>query len=321
MLRFGLIGAGRHGERYLRHLAAGDVEGASITAFFRRDLEKAETLAEATGIPFERTLEALLRRRDVDALIAAVPAGLHETVALAVAAHHKPLLLEKPLAPTVREGRNIVEAFAPRELMVAQTLRFDPLVEALRAAHLSEGTVRGFSFEQRLDPRGLLWEDHPSISGGGVLLQTAIHTADALRFVLRPANVEVLAAVKDSVEYQNNEDHASLILRTGEALGTLSASKIGQARTLRFALYLDRCMVEADLIFRTLTTVRGKERQIQNVAERPTVVAAARAFVQTVNGERENPITGEDALASLQIVETAYQLTGGRSTNPASRSR
>lgn len=317
-LRFGLIGAGRHGERYLRHLAAGDVEGATISAFFRRDREKAAALSAATGVQNTRSLAELLARDDVDAVIAALPAGQHLETALAVAVAKKPLLLEKPLAPSVAEGQRIIEAFAGVELMVAQTLRFDPLLLALREAYLSEGTVRGFAFEQRLEPRNLAWEDHPAISGGGVLLQTAIHTADALRFVLAPAELEVVAAEKGSVEYQHNEDHAALILRTGNALGTLSVSKIGQARTMRFALYLDRCTIEADLIFRTLTIIRGKERTVRELPEKPTVVAAAQAFVNTLRGSQPNPIPGTEALASLKLIEAAYQLTGGKSTKPPS---
>jgi predicted dehydrogenase len=333
-LRFGLIGAGRHGERYLRHLHAGDVEGAMIAAFWRRDAAKAAEQAKTFGARFEPSIEALIEAPDVDALIVAIPAGDHERVACAIARAKKPLLLEKPIAPTVAIGRRIHEAFreagrderpgsspfrpaavrgahkAGAPLMIAQTLRFDPLVVALKERALSFGTLRSFTFEQRLEPRGLAWEDEPSISGGGVLLQTAIHTADALRFITG-ANLTVLTAEKASVHYQHNEDLAALTLQTHQgALGTLAVSKIGHARTLRFALYFDDGTLEADLVGRTLSQIHGRDRTDTIHPEQPTVIAATRAFVEYLQGKRENPVPAEDAIASLAIIEAAMSQAG-----------
>lgn len=321
MLRIGLIGAGRHGERYLRHLAQGDVAGATISRFWRRDAAAGAAQAAAHEARFDPDLESLLRADDVDALIAAIPAGAHEATALAAAAARKPLLLEKPIAPSIAAAQRITAAFrdANTPLMIAQTLRFDPLLIALRDRALSFGTLRGFTFEQRLEPRGLAWEDDPQLSGGGVLLQTAIHTADALRFVTGAREAIVLGAAIRSVEYAHNEDHAAVTVELDGALGTIAVSKIGAARTLRYALYFDRGTLEADLIERTLSEIRGRARTSQTIPERPTVIAALSAFLAHLRGEGPNPIPGEDATRSLQIIEAAYQCTGGNKTNPPSR--
>lgn len=322
MLRIGLIGAGRHGERYLRHLAQGDAEGAAISRFWRRDAAAGAAQATAHGARFERSLEALIHAPDVDALIAAIPAGAHESIALAVAAAKKPLLLEKPIAPTVAAAERITSAFRNTDdtpLMIAQTLRFDPLLVALRDRALSFGTLRGFTFEQRLEPRGLAWEDDPLTSGGGVLLQTAIHTADALRFVTAARETKVIGAAIRSVEYRHNEDHATITLELDGALGTIAVSKIGAARTLRFALYFDRGTLEADLIERTLSELRGRQKTTETIPEQPTLIATLRTFIAVVRKERPNPIPGEEATRSLQLIEAAYQWTGGNNTKPPSR--
>lgn len=305
-MRIGIVGVGRHGERYLKHLVAGDVAGASVTAFWRRDREKGATLSTATGARFIPLLEELLASTEIDALIAAIPAGEHARVATLA---KKPLLLEKPIAPTVGQARRIIDHFhrANALLMIAQTLRFDPLVLELKRRTLSFGTLRGFTFEQRIEPRGLAWEDDANTSGGGVLLQTAIHTVDALRFITGDPPITVLSATSAQVEYRHNEDHAVITLRAKDALGTISVSKIGKARTFRLALYFDQGTLEGDLIDRTLTEVRGRDRRATKIPEQPTVVATANAFVKAVRGEQPNPITGEDACASLAIVEAAYQ--------------
>lgn len=318
-LRIGLIGLGRHGLRYAHHLTRGDVPRAKFAAFWRRDQTRAAEASIAMEADFEPDVTRLISRKDVDAFVVAVPVALHLPLALLIARQRKPLLLEKPIARTMEEGAQIVSAFedAGVLLTVAQTLRFDPLVLALRESASRSGELRGFSFQQRLEPRGLEWEDDPVIAGGGVLLQTGIHTIDALRFVTRTDRIEVEAAAFSRIQYERNEDLARLLLRlrgtplAGSAdaaiAGDLRASKIGDSRHLEFELYFEKSALTADLVARTLTVSEGRSRSVQAVPEAPTVAEVLRAFVACIErGGHGNPVSGKDALASLSVVEEAY---------------
>lgn len=319
VIRIGLIGLGRHGMRYAQHLAAGDVPGATLAAVHTRDPEKRAAAAARFGVRAADDPEALAAQ--VDAVVVAIPAGLHLPVAQAVAAAGRPLLLEKPLARTVAEGEALCRAMedAGAPLMVAQTLRFDPLVEALVARRSNLGALTGLSFEQRLEPRGLAWEDDPELSGGGVLIQTAIHTLDAARHVTQAAEARVITATLDRVQYTHNEDLGliHLALEGGPVLGRrlvgdVRVSKIGGSRHMRFALFAERGGLEADFIDRTLTTTVGRDRTVEPMPERPTVPTVAAAFVDVLAGRRPNPVPGRDALASLALVEAAYRAGGAQ---------
>jgi predicted dehydrogenase len=322
----GLVGLGRHGSRYAKHLLAGDVPGARLAAFWRLDPAKASTSSAELGVRSEPSIEALAAAPDVDAVLAVIPAGAHEAVARAAAAVGKPLLIEKPLARTTAEGARIVAAMkaAGAPLMVAQTLRFDPLVPALIARAAAFGSLAGFRFEQRLEPRGLAWEDDPELAGGGVLLQTGIHGIDLLRHLTRASRVEVRAAsigrlrapaVLAAGQTRQNEDHAALILEVdtplagrGRIEGTLASSKFGRSRHVELALYHEDGALLADLVARTLTETRGLERRSVAVPESPTVRAALCAFTALVaDRSAPNPVPGEEGLASLAVVEAAYR--------------
>ena len=61
-LRIGLLGCGRHGERYLRHLARGDVDGMRPVALWRRDAKTGMVLAEQYGVEFVDSPDGLLDR-------------------------------------------------------------------------------------------------------------------------------------------------------------------------------------------------------------------------------------------------------------------
>lgn len=320
-LGIGLLGLGKHGIRYARHLARGEIPGARLVAVWRRDQAQGEATAAELGARYHASPEALLADPAVDAVIAAIPAGLHGALGPLVAAARKPLLLEKPLATDLETGRAIVRAFEVTQapLCVAQTLRYDPLLPAMAEALAPLGPLRGFGFEQRLEPRGLPWEDDPRLAGGGVLFQTAIHTVDALRVVTGAARVEVLASTTRGVHYQNLEDHALLHLElhggphlsAGPALGDVRVSKIGGSRHHHFALYAEGGGVEADFIDRRLTITTGRQRTARSIPEQPTVALVTQAFVAALQAGAPMPITGEDALENVRILVAARQRSGG----------
>ena len=72
----------------------------------------ATALAQRAGVPLYPTLEALLAHDRPDGIILATPNPLHLPQALQCIAAGLPILLEKPIATTVAEGRQLVDAVA-----------------------------------------------------------------------------------------------------------------------------------------------------------------------------------------------------------------
>ena len=324
MIRFGLAGLGRHGIRYARHLQRGDISGATLSGVWRRDEVTGQAQAAELDALYHPNFDDLVADEHVDAIILAVPAGRHGELAPKAAAAGKPLLIEKPLAPTTQDATAIVSAFesANVPLTVAQTLRFDPLVGAARAAASTLGSLVGFGFEQRLEPRGLAWEEDPSLAGGGVLTQTAIHAVDALRFLTQCHKVEVVHALMGRVGAPAPlENHALLHLaltdvNAGQGQdkaavhGDVRVSKIGHSRHHRYALFYEDGGLELDFIDRELVTTLGRDRTRRRIPEVPTVVAILEAFVRFLSGAASNPVEPTDAWRSLAAIEAAYAVAG-----------
>ena len=79
-------------------------------------------------------LEPVLARSDIDAVALATPAVTHGTLGLQVLAAGKDLFVEKPMALTLEEGRQLVEV-AERQhriLQVGHILEYHPAVPVLR---------------------------------------------------------------------------------------------------------------------------------------------------------------------------------------------
>src|SRR5207247_1348143 len=92
-LAVGLIGTGKHGQRYARHIRA-DVPELTLAALSRRDPARGREQARALGCRFHDDWAALVADPAVAAVIAVVPPTLHPALAAAGAAARHPVLVE-----------------------------------------------------------------------------------------------------------------------------------------------------------------------------------------------------------------------------------
>jgi len=81
--RVGVIGAGKHGSRYARHLAQ-DVNGLGLAAISRRS-EQGRLLAETLSCRWHADWRQLVADPGVECVVAALPPVLNLEVALACA--------------------------------------------------------------------------------------------------------------------------------------------------------------------------------------------------------------------------------------------
>lgn len=286
-----------------------------LEAIWRRDGETGRAQANQWGVRYLASPASLIEDAAVDLVIAVVPTAVNHSIGLAAAGAKKPTLLEKPLAKNTSEGEEICAAFerVGSRLGCAQTLRMDPLVEKIAELLPTLGALMGFDLEQRIEPRGLAWEEQPAVSGGGVLIQTAIHSVDALRVVAGFPAVEVVSAVTGRVVYAANEDHGIVNLAvTGERthgntiIGTVSASKVGESRHMRHAYFCERGGLEADFIQRQIRLRKGSKTELIDIPAVPTVVRMLEGVALALETGGEMPVTGRDALETLKIVDAAY---------------
>jgi predicted dehydrogenase len=204
-LRLGLAGLGIHGARYAEHLLRGDVPRAALAAVSRQDAAAGKSFAAGHGIAFVEDPRELAEHPAVDAVIAVLPPDLHPGVARACLARGKPVLIEKPLAADAASAAEIAalvrETGVP--LMVAHTLRFDPLVRRLKELAATLGPLRLLAINQRFEPTDRVWIDRPG--PGGALLNTAVHGFDLMRF-LTGAEADSIDAQVETVVTARTED-------------------------------------------------------------------------------------------------------------------
>jgi len=309
-LGIGIVGAGKHGVRYARHITE-DVPGARLVAICRRNRKEGEAVAATYGCAFHDDWQALIDDPRVDAVVTVVPPVFNRPIAEAVCRARKPILLEKPVAVTVADGQRIAAAVAAAGVpaMVAHTMRYDATANAVKAHLPAIGRLHSVGLTQRFEPTRLDWLDRPEESGGGIVLHTGVHSMDLLR-VLTGREVVDVSCVMTRVLTRDTEDNFVMLARMNAEglLAHVAGSRALDGRTGLMEFAGEGGQIVADHVHRLAWLVRGGERTALPIADPvPTVREALRAFVAGVRDGTPMPITVDDGIRSVAIAEACYR--------------
>ena len=195
----GMIGSGFMGLTYSEVLAK-HVDGCRFVAISGG--RGAKTLAADYGVPAEDSVDALLAREDIQAVVLATP-DLHRLdLTKKAAAAGKHVLAEKPMAPTVAECDQMISACAAAgvNLAVVKTERFRKIT--LKAKELIDtGTLGPLQMLRTVSAFPLplarelfaerSWMADPR--SGGLFMGMASHNTDFLRWLTGRNAVKVFA--------------------------------------------------------------------------------------------------------------------------------
>jgi len=310
VLRIGLIGAGKHGSRYAKHLVE-DVPQAELTAVCRRDRQAGEQLATTYGCTYYADYHRLLADPRLDAVVIAVPPALHGEIVEAVCQAGKHILIEKPLAVSVAEARRMRDRIAASGVrcMIAHTLRFNTVVQALKAHIPQIAPLHSLYLSQRFEPSPLAWLDCKATSGGGIVLHTGVHSFDLLRF-LSNSEVERVWCQTTQVLTKETEDNFLMLcrLRNPTLQGAVAGSRSTQSRSGLIELSGENGQLLGDHTHGFAYLVKGLERIPLPVAPPvPTVRETLRVFVERLQHDTPFPILVEDGLRAVAIAEACYR--------------
>jgi predicted dehydrogenase len=200
-LRCGIIGygfIGPHHAEAMRRLGFVDVHAICTSS-----AEESEAKAARDGIPkaYSR-IEDLVNDPEIDVVDVAAPTQHHVTAAMAAIRAGKPVIVDKPLAPSYQEARQLYDAAAAAGVPHAVTFnyRFNPMVQQARSmiargelgeAHLIHGR---YLQEWLLYPEDFNWRVEPENTGPAAMMGDAgCHWFDLVEYLTGLRVSEVLA--------------------------------------------------------------------------------------------------------------------------------
>ncbi len=211
-----ILGAGRIAHVHAKAISAA---GSRFVAVYDKVEEAAHKLGALYGAVVEGSVDAVLARKDVEAVIVATPTDTHVEYLVRCAEAGKSVLCEKPLALNTAEARSCLERVGalPLTLQIGFNRRFDPSHHSLQRA-LAAGEIG--ALEQLVitsrDPATPPLSYLPN--SGGLFKDMTIQDFDMARWLMQEPVVALCAQgaclVDPAIAALGDIDTATVTMRT-----------------------------------------------------------------------------------------------------------
>jgi predicted dehydrogenase len=277
---------------------------------------------EAQGVRGYRDAGELIADAEVGTVSVCVPHHLHFPVAREAIRAGKNVLVEKPLAVSLEEGQQLVDAAAAAgvALGVSHNQVFYAAHAEAKRLIVTGAIGRPVLIRLRLGmgPAWGGWRDSPDLAGGGLLADAGVHRLYLAPYFFGP--VREVRAVLDAPRQRGETFAVVILVFQSGALGLIEANHhgprgtfddeieiTGSDATLRLAglesLFVGYRSGPALSMFR--------DRQWREVPVRPddwpmSVQASVTAYLDAVTAGREPPVTGAVALEAISLLQRIY---------------
>jgi predicted dehydrogenase len=303
-LRVAVIGCGDFGRNHVRVYRE---LGAEIAGIYDTDARRAGSLSSEFGVPVLKGIEDLAGH--VDAASVAVPTVHHAQVGCALLAQGIDVLVEKPMAVSLKEADELIAAARrhDRVLQVGHLERFNPGLKAVQP-HVA---------------RPLFFEVHrlgifsPRSLDVDVIYDVMIHDLDILLTLAGEPVADVRAVGIPVVTHRVDIAHARLEFASG-AVANVTASRVSTERVRKLRFFQTHEYLSVDFSRRDAMRIRVAESSgpeaPQFVFEKLSAVpieplrAELEAFLEAVLG-RSTPLV--DGAAGRRALELADRVMEG----------
>jgi predicted dehydrogenase len=325
-LRFGIVGAGAVSQGYSQ--AFEHCEEAKVIAIADCRIEAAETMAERMQCRSYTDFERMVQECDLDAAIVCTPPVTHPDICIRLAENGVNVLCEKPFSIDEHGAQKMLDAAQKSGIKMTMASKFRYVDDVVRAKSIVASGALGdlilFEnvFATRVDMASR-WNSRPEISGGGVIIDNGTHSVDLMRYFLGPlAEVHVLEGRRS--QGLMVEETAALFVRS--LSGVICSIDLSWSMTKQRDSYLDiygsRGAISIgwkksshldfsrgtwEVFGHGYNKVQAFRSQIDN-------------FAKAIRNEEPLSITSQDALASVRMIESAYEALDQNQWTPVSDS-
>jgi UDP-N-acetyl-2-amino-2-deoxyglucuronate dehydrogenase len=239
-LNFALVGCGRIAKRHAELLGHQQIPNARLAAVCDVKPERAQAIGKQFDVPHYTDMHVMMKQERVDVVVVLTESGLHADHVIALAPYGAHVVVEKPMALTLRDADRMIAACdqAGIKLFVVKQNRFNvPVVklrEALEAGRFGKlvlGTVRVRWCRPQSYYNQDAWRGTWAMDGG-VLSNQASHHIDMLEWMM--GEVESVYAMSTTALVDiEAEDTAVVTLRfQSGALGVIEATTATRPKDL-----------------------------------------------------------------------------------------
>ncbi|MBS4206303.1 Gfo/Idh/MocA family protein [Lederbergia citrea] len=332
VVRFGLIGCGYISKRHLFALASS--KGTLLTAVSDLNHERMEEakkyyqtlLGQEYPIKNYKNYKEMLEDDHIDAVIISSFSGLHAQMANAALLASKHVVLEKPMALSIKESNELIHQAQKqkKELMICHQLRFMPIMQRIKKI-IDDGKLgrlllgvcsirinRSPEYYSLASWRGK-WE-----SDGGMLINQGIHVIDLLQWFLGDVETVYGETIQYLSQLKETEDIAvGVISFRNQAKGIIEANIVTQPNNLGYSLSIfgekgTICLEGPSLNKISRWFIEGEEvkkEELNNlINDKNEEIYMYKNFLEAINSDNKHLlIDGKEGKKALELIFALYQ--------------
>ena len=252
MLKVGVFGVGHLGKFHLNNWK--EIAGVKLVGFFDPHTETAKQVAEEYGIKRFTDADKLIDACDIVDVV--TPTDQHYGVCMSAVRKGKHVFVEKPLAATVKEGRDIVNMVkeAGVKLQVGHIERFNPAYLAIKKLPLNPMFIEVHRLAQ-FNPRG---------TEVSVIMDLMIHDIDIILSLVK-SDVKNISASGVAV-ITDTPDIANVRIEFNNGcVANLTSSRISMKKMRKMRLFQKDAYIGVDFLEKKTEIIKLKQPDDQHV--------------------------------------------------------
>ena len=264
MLKVGIFGVGHLGKFHISNWK--EIEGVKIIGFFDPNNDNANDVINTHGLKRFSDEEKLIEACDVIDVI--TPTDLHYEVCMMAIRKGKHVFVEKPLAHTLQEGKDLVNMVreAGVKMQVGHVERFNPAYLALKEMNLNPMFIEVHRLAQ-FNPRG---------TEVSVILDLMIHDIDIILSLVK-SDVKSISASGVAVMTDTPDIANVRIEFNNGCVANLTSSRISMKKMRKVRLFQKDAYIGIDLLEKKTEIIKLKQ---------PEDVDAFSFDIDTPNGKK-----------------------------------
>ena len=316
MLNVAVIGAGAMGRSHARVYSG--MRNARLAAVCDINKEMGESVASQYNAIYYKSYKDMLKKEKIDAVSVCVPTKLHKEVAIGIIRKRINVLVEKPIAATVQEAREIINEAEKNKtkLMVGHIERFNPAVIELKKR--IENNELGKIYQAnctRLSP-------FPQrVVDVGVAVDLAVHEIDVLSHLIGSRIKRIFAETAQRIHSTHEDSLVGIMRFENNILGIISANWLTPKKVREISITGEKGMFAANYLTQELyfyenkftrknagydgnfmNIVEGRKIRIRIENAEPLKNELS-AFADAVMNGKKIPVSGKEGMDALRIAQ------------------
>jgi len=299
MLKVGVFGVGHLGKFHLNNWK--EIEGTKLVGFFDPHNETAKEVSEQYGLKRFTDAEKLIDACDIIDVI--TPTDRHFEVCMQAVRKGKHVFVEKPMAATVKEGRDLVKMVreANVKLQVGHIERFNPAYLSIKKMALQPMFIEVHRLAQ-FNPRG---------TEVSVIMDLMIHDIDIILSIVK-SDVKNIYASGVSV-ITDTPDIANVRIEFNNGcVANLTSSRISMKKMRKMRLFQKDAYIGVDFLEKKTEIIKLKQPEDTQVfsfdietRQGKKTIAIATPSIEPSNAMKDELTSFVNAIRNQQPVQVS----------------